>query len=72
MKKLFNIILITGTLLCFGCKKESTGSVYTINSVERPNTFACKYTATSPGKPDIIFWEECGKYKARQTFIAGL
>lgn len=65
MKKLLTILIL---LASFGCKKESTGSVYKISSVKRPNTFACQYTATCVGKPEITFWEECGKYKEGQTF----
>ena len=69
MKKLLNIILITGVLLCYGCKKESDSfSVYRINSVKRPGTFACQFTARSTGKPDLVFWDECEKYKVGDTF----
>jgi hypothetical protein len=72
-KSAFRIILslaiaVILAILLFSCSKKESFSVYTVRTIERPGTFACKITARSPGKPDLVFYEECGKYKVNQTF----
>jgi hypothetical protein len=65
MKKiLFASLLLIGV----SCSKKESFSTYRVTQIERPGTFACKITASSPGKPDLVFYEECGKYKVDQTF----
>lgn len=61
-------ILFILSILLFSCSKKESFSTYTVRSIERPGTFACKITARSPGKPDLVFYEECGKYKVDDTF----
>ena len=66
MKKLIFILLLSTS---FGCSQKESFVTYRIDSVQRPiNSFACKYTATTNGKPVMIFTEECGKYKIGDTF----
>lgn len=65
MKKLLFILLLSAS---FGCSKKESFSTYRVTEIERPGTFACKITARSSGKPDIVFYQECGKYKIGDTF----
>lgn len=66
MKKLlFSLIL----LAAFSCKKEAT-TPYKITGVYSTNGgFACKYEAKAAGHPNIIIYEECGKYKTGQIIF---
>jgi hypothetical protein len=66
-RTLFAILFLIGV----SCSKKESFSTYTVRTIERPGTFACKITARSPGKPDLVFYEECGKYKVNQTFKVG-
>jgi hypothetical protein len=63
-RTLFAILFLIG----ISCSKKESFSTYQVSQIERPGTFACKITASSPGKPDLVFYEECGKYKVGQTF----
>jgi hypothetical protein len=72
-KRLFAYLLLA--LFCgltlfatFGCKKESFYE-YRVTDVQRPGTFACKYTLSAKGKPDIVLFDECGKYKSGQVVL---
>jgi hypothetical protein len=66
MKKLFSILLFVGL---FSCSKKETIVEYKVSATSRPNTFACKYTLSSPGRVPIDLWDECGKYKHGQVVL---
>lgn len=55
-------ILIPLLLIFASCSKPDFVE-YKITWIARPNTFACKYSAAATGKPEISFYDECGKYK---------
>jgi len=66
MKISFLILLFAAFI---GCSKKETIVEYKVSSTSRPNTFACKYTLSSPGRVPIDLWDECGKYKHGQVVL---
>ena len=72
--KIFSIVLL---ILLFGitiwaltgCQKKQTIIEYKVDTVERPNTYACRYTLTAIGREPITIWGECGKYKFGQVVL---
>jgi len=63
-----NLLFAFLLLISFSCKKDSFYE-YRVTSVSRPGTYACKYTLTAPGKPEITLYDECGKYKNNQVVL---
>jgi hypothetical protein len=66
MQKLLFILLLSAS---FSCSKKETIIEYKVSSTSRPNTFACKYTLSSPGRVPIDLWDECGKYKHGEVVL---
>lgn len=75
MKKKFSRLVLLDIIIAllimaigFSCSKKESFSTYKVTNIERPGTFACKITARCSGKPDLVFYDECGKYIVDQTF----
>ena len=72
--KIFSIILLvllSGIIIwaLTGCQKKQTIIEYKVSNIERPNTFACKYTLTSKGREPITMFDICGKFKSGQVAL---
>jgi hypothetical protein len=67
MKNIFLYFAISFTFGATSCKKDEFLE-YKVVNVQRPNTFACKYTLSAgAGHTTLEVWEECGKYKHNQV-----
>jgi hypothetical protein len=76
-KKVIDIISLFLVILFFvitiwaltSCQKKQTIIEYKVDMVERPNTYACRYTLTAIGREPIIMWDICGKYKYNDVVL---
>jgi uncharacterized lipoprotein YajG len=52
-----------------GCQKKQTIIEYKVAMIEKPNTFACKYTLTAKDREPITMFDICGKFKSGDVVL---